>query len=523
MSHMTSGFGPGSRGVLFSMLVLAAAAFSWHAPQAGAQVQAQLPVAGYFPQSLDFGDVQTGGTSPVQTISLRNTGAGPMAISSILPIGGDYALTHDCPLAPSALSAGTYCTIAVSFAPGQAGIQSGVVQVAADTLAGAQEIALQGNGVSAPPKLLKSARIVTFPDTTIYTTSGPMEVLFTNNDPEFDIYPMELQYLPYGSDFTSYYPETSPVFGVAPGAGSPKAGPATKVAGPSSAMASCYSYLDSMGLAPGESCVAYVYFTPSALGLRTGQLVFGFYDGDFYFTETVLLRGNGVSVDNPGISLSTDQLDFGGVLVGQSASRTLSVSSTGTVPLFVTGVTTPGPGIFSATTDCDVFLPVGSSCTVTVTCTPDGLRKIDGDLYVLNSAPPGYAYVRLVCTGIEVPKPKIEVAATGVGFGTQSLGSTSAGQDILIKSVGSAPLAISNVAALSPFAATNNCPASLDPGLSCIATVTFTPVAAARQSGSLAISSNDPDDPTVTVDLSGTGCRPFSIQAARRGMSLCGP
>ena len=26
MSHMTSGFGPGSRGVLFSMLVLAAAA-----------------------------------------------------------------------------------------------------------------------------------------------------------------------------------------------------------------------------------------------------------------------------------------------------------------------------------------------------------------------------------------------------------------------------------------------------------------------------------------------------------------
>lgn len=519
MSHMTSGFGPGSRRILFSVLVLAATALSWHAPQAGAQVQAQSPVAGYYPQALDFGDVATGGTSSVQTIFFRNDGAGPMAISSILPIGGDYALTHDCPLAPSALTAGTYCKIAVSFAPAQAGIQSGVVQVAADTLAGAQEIALQGNGVSAPPKLL-SPRIVTFPDTTIFTTSGPMEVVFTNNDPEFDIYPWDLTYPPFGSDFTSYYPETyNPVF--APGSGSPKAGPATKV---TSAMAPCYYYFDSGGLAPGDSCFAYVYFTPSALGLRTGQLRFSYYDSsENYITVTVQLRGNGVPVDSPGISLSTDRLDFGGVVVGKSASRTLSVSSTGTVPLFVTGVSTPGAGIFSASTDCDVYLPVGSSCTVTATCTPDGLRGFEGDLYVLNSAPPGYAYVKLVCTGVEVPKPKIEVEATGVGFGTQSLGSTSAGQDILIKSVGSAPLAISNIAALSPFAATNNCPSSLDPGLSCIATVSFTPVAAARQSGSLAISSNDPDDPTVTVGLSGTGCQPFSIQAARRGMSLCGP
>jgi len=129
--------------------------------------------------------------------------------------------------------------------------------------------------------------------------------------------------------------------------------------------------------------------------------------------------------------------------------------------------------------------------------------------------------VHLVCTGVLAPSPKIAVSATGVGFGNQSLGTTSAVTEVQISSVGTAPLAIGDLATLRPFVQTNDCPIALQPGFSCKVKLVFTPIVGGRQLGRLTIPSNDPDKPSWVVELSGTGCRPFSVPGARRGTGSC--
>ncbi|MGE0357222.1 MAG: choice-of-anchor D domain-containing protein [Burkholderiales bacterium] len=513
MAHISDRYGPAIRGAWFSLLVLAAVALSWHAPQAHAQA---APKASLFPPSLAFGSVATSGSSATQEIALRNTGTGPMSLSGIVSAGGNFDLTHDCPLGTDTLAAGSFCTILVRFAPEAAGLQSGVIQVLDGVLSVVQEVVVTGTGVLAGPKVVPNTTVVTFPTTAVFTTSGPMVVMFTNNETS-DIYPYFLDYLPVEGEF-SPFPGNILIDG-----GSLSLGP--KVFG-SKVTRPCQDVIFSADtMAPGDSCFALVYFTPFDVGLRTGSLKLGWdYCGDGCGDTdiSVLLQGFAVPFSEADLSVSVSQLDFGGVVVGTPAIRTFTLTSTGYGPLTLLGFRALDE-IFSVDSDCDRSLKTGSSCTVKVTCTPKGFVTVESDLYIDHDVPPGFTNVKLLCTGVERPTPKILVESTGVSFGSLSLGATSEPQEVIISSIGSAPLAISNVGTTPPFAVGGDCPPSLPPGESCVARLTFTPFAPGRQHNALEISSNDPDRPMVTVSLDGIGCRPFSILAARRGLSLCGP
>lgn len=506
------------RGAAGYLGMIAAAALSLPAIQAHAQA------AQFLPRLLDFGEVQVGGASPSESIVLRNRSAAPMFISGIEPAGGNFDLAHDCPLAGDPLAPGGNCTIRVRFAPDSEGPQLGAISVTGDAAMGVQVVPLLGSGVALAPKMLPSELIVGFPDTVIYTTSGPMQVVFTNNTGDY-VYPYYVSYYTQGSelsDFTSY-PMSTAFFAAGPGPVAAKN--AAPTGGP---MHPCsdyvYPYYYNYGeLAPGESCYAPVYFTPHELGQRIGRLTLGYYDSsESYLESPVTLAGVGVPEGFWDISLSPAAVDFGGVVVDTTSGRTIVVTSAGTGPLSVYGVRTVG-GAFAATSDCGATVAPGATCNVTVTCSPTALGTITGDLYIDHNGPDGFSNVHLTCKGSDLPVPKIEVTTIGLGFGNQSLGSTSALQPVVIKSVGTAPLAVTTVAAGLPFGATSNCPPALSPGLTCTAQVGFTPTSAGRHRSLLSIGSNDPDRPEVNVDLSGTGCRPFSVQAARRSANLCGP
>lgn len=513
MAHISDRFGSAMRGAWFSLLILAAAALSWQAPQAFAQA-APAPKASLFPPSLAFGSIAVSGSSATQEIALRNTGTGPMSLSGIVSAGGNFDLTHDCPLGTDTLAAGSFCTILVRFAPEAAGLQSGVVQVLDGVLSVVQEIVVTGTGVVAGPKVVPSTTVVTFPTTALFTTSGPLVVMFTNNE-TVDIWPYFLDYLPVEGEF-SPFPGSILIDG---------GSLAPKVIG-SKVVKSCKDAIFNFEtLAPGDACFALIYFTPYDVGLRTGSLVLGWDycgDGCGETSMSVMLQGNAVPFSESDLTVSASQIDFGPVVVGTPGVRTLTVTSTGYGPLTLLGFRALGD-IFQVESDCDRVLKTGSSCTVKVTCTPKGFVTVEGDLYIDHDVSPGFTNVKLICTGVERPTPKILVESTGVSFGSLSLGATSEPQEVIISSIGSAPLAITNVGTVPPFAVGGGCPPSLAPGASCVARLTFTPFAPGRQHNALEISSNDPDRPTVTVSLDGIGCRPFSILAARRGLSLCGP
>lgn len=104
--------------------------------------------------------------------------------------------------------------------------------------------------------------------------------------------------------------------------------------------------------------------------------------------------------------------------------------------------------------------------------------------------------------------PEIGVTPTVVDFGEVNTGSTSPAQAVTIQNLGDVSLSISNItlsgADAGRFAiSSNNCGASISAGGSCTVQLTFTPTAMGNRSAFLVITSNDSDESTVNVVLTG--------------------
>lgn len=72
----------------------------------------------------------------------------------------------------------------------------------------------------------------------------------------------------------------------------------------------------------------------------------------------------------------------------------------------------------------------------------------------------------------------------------------------------------------SDFTFSSACAFSLTPGASCVITVTFIPAAAGTKNAALSISSNDPQNPTLDVQLTGTASR-ATVSSGGGGSPLC--
>ena len=102
------------------------------------------PVLSLNPLALQFGSQAIGTSSQAQTISLSNTGNGPLSISAIT-VSGDFSQTNNC---GNSVAAGERCTIAVTFTPTVAGNRTGNLTIQDNASGSTQSIPLSGNGTS---------------------------------------------------------------------------------------------------------------------------------------------------------------------------------------------------------------------------------------------------------------------------------------------------------------------------------------------------------------------------------------
>jgi FG-GAP-like repeat/Abnormal spindle-like microcephaly-assoc'd, ASPM-SPD-2-Hydin/FG-GAP repeat len=93
---------------------------------------------------------------------------------------------------------------------------------------------------------------------------------------------------------------------------------------------------------------------------------------------------------------------------------------------------------------------------------------------------------------------------TALQFGSQAVGSKGKWLSTSLHNAGGGPLQISSISISGPFAQTNTCGEVLDVGSSCTISVTFKPVAAGSQKGSLSIVDNAAVKPQ-TISLTGVG------------------
>jgi triacylglycerol esterase/lipase EstA (alpha/beta hydrolase family) len=121
------------------------------------------------PPSLGFSDQMVGTSSPIQLVTLRNCGNGPLHVSSI-GASPEFFLGSGSIVPPVDLPAGTATTFQVGFAPLASGARNGSVKVFSNAAGSPTVLALSGNATPAP------------------TTTGTIEVQATLNGEPFSGY-----------------------------------------------------------------------------------------------------------------------------------------------------------------------------------------------------------------------------------------------------------------------------------------------------------------------------------------------
>jgi hypothetical protein len=100
------------------------------------------PIATLSPTSLIFSAQTVGTSSAPQTVTLTNTGSGPLNITQISATG-DFSQTNTC---STSLAVGSACQISVTFTPTTAGNRTSIVTIADNASGSPQTVALLGTG-----------------------------------------------------------------------------------------------------------------------------------------------------------------------------------------------------------------------------------------------------------------------------------------------------------------------------------------------------------------------------------------
>ncbi len=276
-------------------------------------------------------------------------------------------------------------------------------------------------------------------------------------------------------------------------------------------------------LAALATCTISVTFTPLVTGARTGALTIS--SSASGSPNVVALSGTGQAVPFPDILVQPGVNEFSGQAIGtESAVQIITVNNTGTAPLTLGTIDTTladfviKPASVAAGRTCGTTLAPGASCDVAVAFHPtaEGIR--DGQLRVVNDAN-GSATVRVVGRGI-VTAPVRQLGMVGqLDFGSQAVGTTSAGQSLVITNNTASPVSITGLDASGDFSVSNAC-ATVAANATCTVLVTFHPSALGTRAGAVTIHVLA-DSVPYTVTLSGTGV-PNPLPAIRLSATALG-
>ena len=260
------------------------------------------PTDSLIPSSLIFPNTPVGQLSPVQTITVTNTGDLPLT-SILFSVSGEFVIggssggssTGTC---TSTLAPHASCGINVQFAPAQLGSIAGTVTIG-DALR-TQTVPLSGTGVS-PPALGVNPASLTFPSQQPLVATAPQSVTVTNTG------------------------------------GASMAGLSEQITGASSGAFSIAASSCGATLAAGASCVLQVDFNPQTTGGSAAALNIS---SSSPGVAPVNVGLAGTAQTPAGLNVAPAMLSFGAVLPGgSSAAQTVTISNSST---FAASVLTVG-------------------------------------------------------------------------------------------------------------------------------------------------------------------------------------
>jgi len=307
--------------------------------------------------SLSFGPVDVGAVSGSQTVTVTNSGAATLTISSISVTGlyqSSFVFANSC---GTTLAAGANCTIHGHFGPTVAGNLTGTISIADNASGSPQSITLKGTGLGT---LTLSATNLSFGSVAVGAATGSQTVTMTNTSAN-----------------------ALSITGIT-------------VTG---ANASSFDFANSCGtsLAAGANCTIHGHFQPTEGGALTATINIA--DGIAGSPQHISLSGTGLG---PAVSLSATSLAFGTETVGMSSgSQSVTMTNTGTAALSITSITVTGTDASSwvFANSCGTSLAAGANCAIHGHFAPAATGALTAAITIKDSAAGSPQTIALTGTG----------------------------------------------------------------------------------------------------------------------------
>jgi len=234
----------------------------------------------------------------------------------------------------------------------------------------------------------------------------------------------------------------------------------------------------------------------------------------------VLLQAGVASLSPPSLMFPSENFAV------SAPPQSITLSNLGSAALAFSGVSVTGadPNDFSATNNCGPSLPIGATCTITVTFLPQSSGARNASLNVTAGTPLNTTVSTAVLTGTGIAA-NATLNVSALSFNPQVVSTTGGNQFFTLSSTGNVDLTFGSmiISGANPedFSATTTCDATVPVGTTCNVFVSFTPSAGGARSAVLTVSDSAPSG-TQTVNLSGTG-QAFAMALGGSGSKSVAP
>jgi hypothetical protein len=405
-------------------------------------------------------------------LALRNGGRAPLAVTGLRlegPGASEYALGE---LEKSRLASSESVPLPLRYHPSKEGESAAVLVIDTDSTRVPQlRVNLDGRGILAKARL--SGALLDFGKIELQSTrSLPLAV--TNGS----VLPVTVTFAAKGADGDQFSAQ-----------------------GP-------------ISLAPEESAIAAVAFSPTRVGAHASAMAVSLCEG--CAPEPVALSGVGL---DSAIVFSPAVIGFGALDVDRGAAHSITATNVSDLPVAVTRFALGAgsdPGFSVAPSITPTTLAPGDWLRVTATLLPSHLGLAQSALE-LDSDSPRWPVHKIPLTGTG-GGPEIGVAPSAIEFGSHTVGSKTSVNVRVQNNGGSAVnLLLETVAVVgdaSFSAAAPALPLALQPGALVDLPVLFAPTSPGSFQAILTIGSSDGEVPTVQIPLSG-GAQPALPCAVR--------
>jgi Abnormal spindle-like microcephaly-assoc'd, ASPM-SPD-2-Hydin len=258
-------------------------------------------------------------------------------------------------------------------------------------------------------------------------------------------------------------------------------------------------------LSSGESCSAYISFTPSESGLREAQ--FEIFSTAENSPAVGALSGRGLTQE---LTVSPSPLNFPTVTVDGNSERQVIVANESEAAVVIYGVNIEGAGSSSFNTNgsnCGTSLNPGQSCNISIRFSPSSEGEQRAFLHVRSEGNPGEQIVELF--GISAP-PQFSFEPESYEFGLQPVNEGNTQTTMQLRNTGEGPaqasLEIAGSGSNDFSIGTSDCyGATLAPNEACSIEVHFNPNQTGFYEAEVRARANN--GATFSAEVSGTGGR----------------